>query len=209
MFCPTSFFSVFFQYQSFARIGRQFQSLKRQVYAVWTSVSFPLCQRSCLIWRIMTNTLTNIDVVIFLSASFFGRSYHSRYQNFEYGYLDQNRHKTTSIDVDIFLKGHRLTGNVIHELNTLNLLECSLYCIRKPSECKSINYRATKRLDYSINCQLINATKTTHPQNLLPDENYDYYEPILEKVFLIIDFSLTSKKLLAMRQKFFACFLTK
>ena len=29
-------------------------SLKRQVYAVWTPVSFPLCQRSCLIWRIMT-----------------------------------------------------------------------------------------------------------------------------------------------------------
>ena len=72
------------RYQSFARIGRQFQSLKRQVYAVWTSVSFPLCQRSYFMWRIMTNTLTNIDVVIFLSASFFGRSYHSRYQNFEF-----------------------------------------------------------------------------------------------------------------------------
>ena len=72
------------QRQSFTRIGRQFQSLKRQVYAVWTSVSSPLCQRSCLIWRIMTNTLTNIYIVIFLSASFFGRSYHSRYQNFEF-----------------------------------------------------------------------------------------------------------------------------
>ena len=48
------------QYQSFARIGRQFQSLKRQVYADWTSVSFLLCRRSCLIWRMMTNTLTNI-----------------------------------------------------------------------------------------------------------------------------------------------------
>ena len=38
------------RYQSLTRFGRQFQSLKRQV---WTSVSFPLCQRSCLIWRIM------------------------------------------------------------------------------------------------------------------------------------------------------------
>ena len=68
------------QYQSFTRIGRQFQSLKRQVYAVWTSVSFLLCQRSCLIWRIITNTMTNTYVVIFLLASFFGRSYHSRYR---------------------------------------------------------------------------------------------------------------------------------
>ena len=68
------------QYQSFTRIGRQFQSLKCQVYAVWTSVSFPLCQRSCLIWRIMTNTTTKTYVVIFLLASFFGRSYHSRYR---------------------------------------------------------------------------------------------------------------------------------
>ena len=41
------------RYQSFTRIGRQFQSLERQVYADWTSVSFPLCQGSCLIWRIM------------------------------------------------------------------------------------------------------------------------------------------------------------
>ena len=72
------------QYQSFMRIGRQFQSLKRQVYAVWTSVSFSLCHRSCLIWRIMTNTMTNTYVVIFLSPSFFGQSYHSRYQNFEF-----------------------------------------------------------------------------------------------------------------------------
>ena len=71
------------QYQSFTRIGRQFQSLKRQVYAVWTSVSFPLCQRCCLIWRIMTNTMRNTYVVIFLLASFFGRSC-SRYQNFEF-----------------------------------------------------------------------------------------------------------------------------
>ena len=26
-----------------------------EVYADWTSVSFPLCQRSCLIWQIMAN----------------------------------------------------------------------------------------------------------------------------------------------------------
>jgi hypothetical protein len=92
-----------------------------------------------------------------------------------------------NIDINVFhpiLTGHRLTGNVIRELNTLNLLECSLYCIRKPSECKSINYRATKRQEYSINCQLINATKTTHPQNLVADESYDNYEPIPETVSL-------------------------
>ena len=76
------------RYQSFTRIGRQFQSLERQVYADWTSVSFPFCQRSCLIWRIMTNTLTNTMtntyVVIFLSVSIFGGGYYSRYQNFEF-----------------------------------------------------------------------------------------------------------------------------
>ena len=62
------------RYQSFTRIGRQFQSLERQVYADWTSVSFPFCQRSCLIWRIMTNTLTNTMtntyVVIFCRFQF-------------------------------------------------------------------------------------------------------------------------------------------
>ena len=79
------------RYQSFTRIGRQFQSLERQVYADWTSVSFPLCQRSCLIWRTMANNDEYTDeyndeynVVIFLSVSIFGRGYHSRYQNFEF-----------------------------------------------------------------------------------------------------------------------------
>ena len=72
------------RYQSFTRIGRQFQSLERKVYADWTSVSFLFCQRSCLILRIMTNTMTNTYVVIFLSVSIFGRGYHSRYQNFEF-----------------------------------------------------------------------------------------------------------------------------
>ena len=56
--------------------------------------------------------------------------------------------------------------------------------MRKPSECKSINYRAKQRQDYSINCQLINATKTTHPQNLWEDRNYDNHEPIITTVNL-------------------------
>ena len=68
------------QYQSLTQIGRQFQSLKCQVYSVWTSVSFPLCQRSCLIWRIMMNTY----VVIFLLASFFGPKLSFQIQNFEF-----------------------------------------------------------------------------------------------------------------------------
>ena len=80
--------------------------------------------------------------------------------------------------------GHRLSGHAIHELNALNLLECSFYCLRKQSECKSINYKETEDQDFSVNCQLINATKTTHPKKLLPDANYDNYEPIMEMVFL-------------------------
>ena len=79
------------QYQSFTRIEHQFQSLKRQVYADWTSVLFPLCQRSCLIWRTMANNDEHIFeynastyVVIFLLASIFGQGYHSKYQNFKF-----------------------------------------------------------------------------------------------------------------------------
>ena len=88
---------------------------------------------------------------------------------------------------DIFFKfsaGHRLCDRVISEHNTMNVVECSLHCLRKPSVCKSINYKARKHQQPSRNCQLNNATKTTHPQNLLPDKNYDYYSEPLEKVFL-------------------------
>ncbi|CAB4021589.1 Hypothetical predicted protein, partial [Paramuricea clavata] len=80
------------------------------------------------------------------------------------------------------MSGHRLCDHVISEHNTLNFLECSLYCLRKPSHCKSINYKARKHQHPSNNCQLNNATKTTHPQNLLPDKNYDYYQPLMEKI---------------------------
>ena len=44
------------RYQSFTRIGRQFQSLERQVYADWTSVSFPSAKGVALYgeqWRIL------------------------------------------------------------------------------------------------------------------------------------------------------------
>ena len=109
------------RYQSFTRIGRQFQSLERQVYADWTSVSFPFCQRSCLIWRTMTNTLTNTMtntyVVIFLSVSIFGRGYHSRYQNFE------------------FTDGHLLAKNMaakhVHAICTRHLHTPFAYAIKK------------------------------------------------------------------------------
>ena len=64
----------------------------------------------------------------------------------------------------------------------VNVLECSLNCVRKACDCRSINYKARTHQLYSKNCQLVNVTKTTHPQNLLPDENYDNYQPI-EMVF--------------------------
>ena len=64
----------------------------------------------------------------------------------------------------------------------MNVLECSLNCVRKACDCRSINYKARTHQLYSKNYQLVNVTKTTHPQNLLPDENYDNYQPI-EMVF--------------------------
>ena len=75
------------------------------------------------------------------------------------------------------LTGHRVSGPVINELNTY-LVECGLFCLAQASDCKSINFRSGDHHRYSKNCQLINATKKTHPQNLLADENYDHYEPL-------------------------------
>jgi hypothetical protein len=54
-----------------------------------------------------------------------------------------------------FYSGYRLCDPVIGEHNTLNFLECSLYCLRKPG-CKSINYKARKHNHPSKNCQLNN-----------------------------------------------------
>ena len=70
----------------------------------------------------------------------------------------RSKHKTTSTDINIshqIFTGERPTGNVIRELSTPSLLECN------ESECISIKFRATKRQDYSTNCQLIDASKTT------------------------------------------------
>ena len=57
----------------FTRIGRRFHSPSAKGVALYGEQ-----------WRIMTNTMTNTYVVIFLSVSIFGRGYHSRYQNFEF-----------------------------------------------------------------------------------------------------------------------------
>ena len=48
-------------YQSFTQIGHLFQSLERQFHVDWTLVSFPLCQRSCLIWQTIVNNDEYID----------------------------------------------------------------------------------------------------------------------------------------------------
>ena len=45
------------QYQSFTRNGRQFQSLKRQVHAVWTSVSFIFIWDSDKVCRLVPTVL--------------------------------------------------------------------------------------------------------------------------------------------------------
>ncbi|XP_028411402.1 noelin-like [Dendronephthya gigantea] len=76
----------------------------------------------------------------------------------------------------ISTSGHRLTNHVVSERETSNVLECSLYCLRKSSVCKSFNYKARKREQNFKNCQLNNATKSMNPQNILQDNKYDYYE---------------------------------
>ena len=131
------------RYQSFTRIGRQFQSLERQVYADWTSVSFPFCQRSCLIWRIMTNTLTNTMtntyVVIFLSVSIFGRGYHSAYQNVEFTEFQLSR---TRFHINLTLR--RTTKNSLslpiklsNQIELIaSLIQIEQRCINRACELK-------------------------------------------------------------------------
>ena len=124
------------RYQSFTRIGRQFQSLERQVYADWTSVSFPFCQRSCLIWRIMTNTLTNTMtntyVVIFLSVSIFGRGYHSRYQNFEFTGMSTSSTDCRLSEQVSITRSLYLSGNVVKHTE---LLKKNISCLQGTSIC--------------------------------------------------------------------------
>ena len=75
------------RYQSFTRIGRQFQSFERQVYADRTSVSFPLPKELPYMANNDEYTDEYNDKYLcrdFLSVSILGRGYHSRYQNFEF-----------------------------------------------------------------------------------------------------------------------------
>ncbi len=100
-------------------------------------------------------------------------------------FCDLMERRASSLCFHLILTGHRVSGPVINELNTY-LAECGLYCLAKAPDCKSFNYRSGDHHRYSKNCQLINATKKTHPQNLLPDENYVHYEQLtLPKVFKV------------------------
>ena len=88
-----------------------------------------------------------------------------------------------------FLAGGRLTEFVIGEHDTLDFSECTFFCLENSSWCKSINYQRRKNKSFARNCQLNNASKTSHPMSLLADKNYDHYEQ-LEVVFLYHHFLL-------------------
>ena len=64
------------RYQSFTRFGRQSSPSNVK----FTRFGRRFHSLSAKVRRKMTNTY----VMVFLSASIFGRSYHSRYQNFEF-----------------------------------------------------------------------------------------------------------------------------
>ena len=125
------------RYQSFTRIGRQFQSLERQVYADWTSVSFPFCQRSCLIWRIMTNTLTNAMtntyVVFFCRFQFLVGGYHSRYQNFEFTGFNRDSspiYSFASIESRKLHLNLQKKSPIRNDLLTVINVKCASYILR-------------------------------------------------------------------------------
>lgn len=72
------------------------------------------------------------------------------------------------------------------ELDTFDVLECSMYCLTSASMCKSINYKARNRQKNSKNCQLNDATAAAHHEDLQVAKNFDYYHRI-EKVFSMLD----------------------
>ena len=76
--------------------------------------------------------------------------------------------------------GSRLAGHVFRELETLDVLECSFKCLEDHVQCKSVNYKDRKNEQYSKNCQLNDASKRTHAQDEITDENYDYYEKVFQ-----------------------------
>ena len=80
-----------------------------------------------------------------------------------------------------FYAGSRMTDHVISNFHTMGSLECSMRCLKNLSVCKSINYKTKNYQLYSENCQLNNATKMTHPKDLLADRNYDFFQ-LVEKV---------------------------
>ena len=96
------------------------------------------------------------------------------------------------ICVFIFILGHQLTKHAISEHKASSVTECVQYCLRKSSSCKSVNYKSRQNQDSSKNCQLNNATKSIQPQNLMVNDGYNYYEPLLTKVRKLIHLSTRS-----------------
>ena len=66
----------------FTRIGRRFHSPSAKGAALFGEQ-----------WRIMTNTITNTYVVIFLSVSIFGRGYHSRYKKYRVHWFEHTQQR--------------------------------------------------------------------------------------------------------------------
>ena len=76
--------------------------------------------------------------------------------------------------------GHHFSNQIISEHKTASITECALNCLTQRSSCKSISFKSGQKQYPSKNCQLNNATKFTHPQNLIVNVDYNYYEPLVK-----------------------------
>ena len=75
----------------------------------------------------------------------------------------------------------RLDNSLIYEQEVDSIMDCAHLCLSQYPQCRSINYeKAAKKEDHKRRkCQLNNETRTTKPEEMVPDIAFNYFEPIM------------------------------
>ena len=70
-------------------------------------------------------------------------------------------------------KEQRLEGHLVRNVTQVrSKVECLSFCLRQGDSCKSFNFAEELGI-----CQVNAATRTTNPNDLVQDKDFDYYDP--------------------------------
>ena len=100
---------------------------------------------------------------------------------------DDSRSSTISV-----IKGHVLTGHVIHEQQTYDIMTCAQLCLARPN-CMSFNYENTRNGICELNSKVFDGDKVVAKSALSTKKGYSFSQLVNFSVSIVGSLSMLVK----------------